>query len=101
MEKSKGEEVKDALIASDACEVVREKLEGHKAAINSLDFFRPQSVGEGYLNSNPLYSVNGLLLSASDDGTSAVWDLRLNKRVLLIQDKETSGGVEVVKAKFV
>jgi WD40 repeat protein len=44
-----------------------------------------------------------LLLSASDDGTALLWDLRINKRVMLIQDKATSeggGSREIVKARF-
>lgn len=41
-----------------------------------------------------------LMLSASDDGTAMIWDLRTNKRVMLIQDQQTTEGREIVKAKF-
>jgi len=27
------------------------------------------------------------MLSASDDGTALIWDLRTNKRVMIMQDK--------------
>ena len=39
-------------------------------------------------------------MSASDDGTALVWDLRTNKRVMAMQDKTATQGREVVKAKF-
>jgi WD40 repeat protein len=39
-------------------------------------------------------------MSASDDGTALVWDLRSNKRVMVMQDKATTKGRELVKAKF-
>lgn len=40
------------------------------------------------------------MVSASDDGTALLWDLRTNKRVMFIQDKATTEGLEIVKAKF-
>jgi WD40 repeat protein len=40
------------------------------------------------------------MVSASDDGTAMIWDLRINKRVMLIQDHNTTQGAEIVKAKF-
>ena len=40
------------------------------------------------------------MISASDDGTAMIWDLRINKRVMLIQDHNTTQGAEIVKAKF-
>jgi len=30
------------------------------------------------------------MVSASDDGTAMIWDLRINKRVMLIQDHNTT-----------
>lgn len=75
--------IKDLIISSDQTEVVREKLEGHKASVNSLDYYKPLKEAQGYLNS-AYQQESGLLLSASDDGTSLIWDLRINKRALLI-----------------
>lgn len=43
-------EIKDHLIASEASEVVREKLEGHKGSVNSLDLL--SSPNEGYFGAN-------------------------------------------------
>ncbi len=57
-------------------------------------------MSEGYLQSNDGFQESGILLSASDDGTSLIWDLRINKRVMFIQDKVTTQGKEITKAKF-
>ena len=43
-------EIKDHLIASEASEVVREKLEGHKGSVNSLDLL--SSPIKGYFSAN-------------------------------------------------
>ena len=40
------------------------------------------------------------MLSASDDQTMMLWDLRINKRIMLLQDKKEITS-EVIKAKFV
>jgi WD40 repeat protein len=87
------ESAKDYLVSQ--AEVVRDRLEGHKGAVNSLEVYS-QSGGEGYLAA----SYEGVVMSASDDGTALVWDLRNNKRVMIMQDKGTTQGREIVKAKF-
>ena len=76
--------IRDFLIASDHTEILREKLVGHKAAVNSIDYFHPQIAENesGYFQQS--FKDHGLILSASDDGTALVWDLRINKRVMLI-----------------
>ena len=70
---------------------------GHKSSVNSLDIYNPEkSSDNGYLGQ----TYQQLLLSASDDGTAMIWDLRTNKRVMLIQDQQTTEGREIIKAKF-
>jgi len=40
-------EIKDLLVSSESSEIVREKLEGHKGSVNSLDVLREPS-SDGY-----------------------------------------------------
>lgn len=88
----KTQAIKDFLLAKDS-EIIRAKLEGHKDTVNSLDILKPiGGGGEPYLSK---YDT-GLLLSASDDGKMNLWDMRIDKRVVMID-----GGTEVVKAKFI
>jgi WD40 repeat protein len=84
--------IKDFLLASEKTEIIREKLEGHKDAVNSLDYLLPNKANEAYLQSNDGFQESGIFLSASDNGTSLIWDIRINKRVMLIQDKDTTQG---------
>jgi hypothetical protein len=67
------ESAKDFLLQSS--EILREKLEGHKKSVNSLDIYHPSpQSSDGYLAS--AYKEPGrLMVSASDDGTALLWDL--------------------------
>jgi WD40 repeat protein len=64
-------------------EIVRERLEGHKGAVNSLDMYNrgdsTTTTDSGYLASA---GSQQYMLSASDDGTALIWDMRTNKKVM-------------------
>ncbi|CDW79253.1 wd40 repeat-containing protein [Stylonychia lemnae] len=103
MEKTKQEDLD--FIFSKFSEVVRDKLEGHSDTVNSVDILDPsKSIGkklnteQNYLSKQQFHE-HGLLLSASADKTMAIWDLRLNKRIMMIQDSSQIVD-EIVKAKF-
>ena len=53
-------------------QITREKLTGHKKQVNSIN---------AYASSQ---SFCECLLSASDDGTARLWDLRTNKGTMLL-----------------
>eukprot|EP00347_Sterkiella_histriomuscorum_P008436 403345101 len=87
-------------------EVVRDKLEGHSETVNSIDIKKPvqqsefhQEDSSNYL-AQPQFQDYGLLLSASADKSMAIWDLRLNKRIMMISDSVNIDD-EIVKAKFI
>jgi hypothetical protein len=44
------EQVKDFILKSEATEIVRDKLIGHKSSVNSLDIYTPQATNSGYLS---------------------------------------------------
>lgn len=54
-------------------EITRDKLIGHKGSVNSVQLLRN------------LTNLPDCLLSASDDGTSRIWDLRTNRGAVLLQ----------------
>ncbi len=68
-------------------EIVREFLLGHKKSVNSIQHMLPST------------NLPECLLSASDDGTARIWDLRINKGVMLLN--HTSQSQEVICAKMI
>jgi WD40 repeat protein len=71
------------LLLANSSDIVREKLSGHKDSVNSLDLLTSNFVKGDYL-SGVSYKDNGLLLSASDDHQIRVWDLRINKSIMML-----------------
>ena len=67
---------------------MRAKIEGHTDTVNSVEIVNGAEEFSG--------NQDGCLLSASDDGTARIWDLRTNKGVVLLKHE----GQEVVKAKY-
>jgi len=53
-------------------EIVRDKLIGHTASVNTIQLVRN------------ITNLPDCLISASDDGTSRIWDLRTNKGAVLL-----------------
>lgn len=56
----------EEVLLSKSSTIDREKLIGHRGAVNSLDLLQENSTQGDYL-AGPLYRENGLLLSSSDD----------------------------------
>ena len=68
-------------------EIVRESLLGHKGSVESLELTTGLSI------------VPDGLLSASEDGTARIWDLRTNKGVVLLKPEGASTN-EIQRAAF-
>ena len=64
---------------------MRERLEGHKESVNSLDILKRAYAlhSDDYLGSKS-FEGSDIMVSASDDKTMMLWDLRINKRVMLL-----------------
>ena len=70
---------------------MRERIIGHTATVNSIELIH---AGAGLVNN----SIEGCLLSASNDGTARVWDLRTSKGVILLN--HTGEKQPIMKAKY-
>lgn len=89
------------MLIKDSSTIVRDKLVGHSDEVLSLDYLKPggNNPSGNYLSS-PQFRSDGLLLSASADKTLAIWDLRINKRVMSLTDKNAVDS-DIVKGKFI
>ncbi len=58
-------------------QVLRTKLLGHQDSVNSVQLYPSLSPTDSYLQ--PTDFPSGLLVSASDDKSARVFDLRINK----------------------
>ena len=68
---------------------MRDKIEGHSDTVNSIELI--------HSSAGLVPNTEGCLLSASNDGTARVWDLRTSKGVILLKHAEKKG---IVKAKY-
>ena len=70
-------------------QIVRQKLTGHTGVVNSIQ-----------ISSNVPFTNHPVYLSASDDGSTRIWDSRTNKGIVLLKGVAENEVSEVTTAKW-